>query len=79
MLTTGSILVTGAAGRVGAIGRRDGLLALGLPVHLVNHLATIADLHPWDTAASDFWCVALSDNWHPIRKSNHATERGACE
>jgi len=24
---------------------RDGLLALGLPVHLVNHLATMADLH----------------------------------
>ena len=24
---------------------RDGLLELGLPVHLVNHLATMADLH----------------------------------
>jgi hypothetical protein len=24
---------------------RDGLLARGLPVHLVNHLATMADLH----------------------------------
>ena len=24
---------------------RDGLLKHGLPVHLVNHLATIADLH----------------------------------
>jgi uncharacterized protein YbjT (DUF2867 family) len=24
---------------------RDGLLKLGLPVHLVNHLATMADLH----------------------------------
>jgi nucleoside-diphosphate-sugar epimerase len=86
------ILVTGAAGRVGAVGRtvtelllkqgkavramarnedqraqalrdmgaevvtgdlldipvepwRDGLLERGLPVHLVNHLATMADLH----------------------------------
>jgi hypothetical protein len=25
---------------------RDGLLERGLPVHLVNHLATMADLHP---------------------------------
>ncbi|MBV8113520.1 MAG: hydroxylase, partial [Silvibacterium sp.] len=24
---------------------RDALLKLGLPVHLVNHLATMADLH----------------------------------
>jgi hypothetical protein len=24
---------------------RDGLLERGLPVHLVNHLATMADLH----------------------------------
>ena len=24
---------------------REGLLELGLPVHLVNHLATMADLH----------------------------------
>ncbi len=78
------ILVTGAAGRVGAVRRtvtelllkqgkavramvrkdyskalgrtitfqdipvepwRDGLLKRGLPAHLVNHLATIADLH----------------------------------
>ena len=60
------ILVTGAAGRVGAVGRtvvelllqqgkavramvrnEDGraLLDRGLPVHLVSHLATIADLH----------------------------------
>ena len=59
------ILVTGAAGRVGGIGRtvtealgraitfqdipvepwREGLLERGLPVHLVNHLATMADLH----------------------------------
>ena len=76
------ILVTGAAGRVGAVGRtyhltgaqsenmdfyaeeyskalgrtiafqdipvepwRDNLLKRGLPVHLVQHLATMADLH----------------------------------
>ena len=25
--------------------RREGLLEHGLPVHLVNHLATMADLH----------------------------------
>jgi len=57
------ILVTGAAGRVGRIGRtvtelllkqgkaipvepwRDALLDLDLPVHLVSHLVTMADLH----------------------------------
>jgi len=57
------ILVTGAAGRVGGIGRtvtelllkqgkaipvepwRDALLDLDLPVHLVSHLVTMADLH----------------------------------
>jgi len=51
------ILVTGAAGRVGGVGRtitfedipmepwREGLLERGLPVHPVNHLATMADLH----------------------------------
>ena len=54
---TTPILVTGAAGRVGGIGRtityhdipvgpwRQGLLERGLPVHLVDHLATMADLH----------------------------------
>jgi hypothetical protein len=44
------ILVTGAAGRVGAIGRTVAELLLkqgklGLPTHLVSHLATMADLH----------------------------------
>jgi hypothetical protein len=55
------ILVTGAEGRVGAVGRavtepitfqdirvepwRDALLERGLPAHLVNHLMTMADLH----------------------------------
>src|SRR5262245_9007419 len=35
---------------------RDGLLARGLPVHLVNHLATMADLHRagrYDRASND--------------------------
>jgi nucleoside-diphosphate-sugar epimerase len=51
-------LVTGAAGRVGAVGRtvitfqdipvepwRDALLERGWPVHVVNHLTAMADLH----------------------------------
>jgi NAD(P)-dependent dehydrogenase (short-subunit alcohol dehydrogenase family) len=39
------ILVTGAAGRGSGWAWRERLLQNGLPVHLVNHLATMADLH----------------------------------
>jgi NAD(P)H dehydrogenase (quinone) len=46
MADNGSILVTGAAGQLGAVGRTEReLKKKGLPEHLTLHLLTMAGLH----------------------------------
>jgi uncharacterized protein YbjT (DUF2867 family) len=56
---------------------RDGLLQKGLPVHLVNHLATMADLHRagrYDRMSNDVFSLAqqVPLNFHDFIRKNAA-------
>ena len=63
---------------------RDGLLERGLPVHLVNHLATMADLHRagrYDRMADDVLTLTGQGplSMHDFVRKNAATFTAAAK